>query len=221
MSHWRPCVVLAESTRLTTTLETYERSTTQRAHSWHREACRLHKDSTCHIDSHLRPQETTAIMTPYIEQLLRQYAEDPESKWQLKNCALFCATALAVQGRTAAQGATAVNDLVAVPQFAAAHVLPELAEENVNARPVIKADCLRCALRWLLLPACADAVHPSQRRISCHRFSGCNAAASLACFARSQPRRGARLQVCTHVPGPAGPADARGPAAHADAPARR
>jgi exportin-2 (importin alpha re-exporter) len=58
---------------------------------------------------------------------------------------MYCVTALAVQGKTAAAGATAVNALVDVSAFYREHVLPELTTEDVNVRPVLKADALRSA----------------------------------------------------------------------------
>ncbi len=48
-----------------------------------------------------------------------------------------------VRGRTAAAGATDTNQLVALPDFYARHVAPELAAADVNERAVIKADALR------------------------------------------------------------------------------
>lgn len=48
-----------------------------------------------------------------------------------------------VRGRTAAAGATDTNQLVALPDFYARHVAPELAAPDVNDRAVIKADALK------------------------------------------------------------------------------
>ncbi len=48
-----------------------------------------------------------------------------------------------VRGRTAAAGATDTNQLVALPDFYARHIAPELAAADVNERAVIKADALK------------------------------------------------------------------------------
>ena len=96
------------------------------------------------------PRETTSIVSTYISQLLAQYAADPAGQWATKNCAMYCVTALAVLGKTAAAGATSVNELVDVEAFFREHALPELTTADVNARPVLKADALRCVPRHVL-----------------------------------------------------------------------
>lgn len=77
--------------------------------------------------------------------LLQQYTANPEKEWPNKDCALHMVMALAVKGKTAAAGATSVNELVNVEQFCEQHVMPELSTADVNERPVLKADGLRCA----------------------------------------------------------------------------
>ena len=48
-----------------------------------------------------------------------------------------------VRGRTAAAGATDTNQLVALPDFYARHIAPELAAADANDRAIIKADALK------------------------------------------------------------------------------
>lgn len=48
-----------------------------------------------------------------------------------------------MRGRTAAAGATDTNQLVALPDFYARHIAPELAAADTNERAIIKADALR------------------------------------------------------------------------------
>jgi exportin-2 (importin alpha re-exporter) len=80
------------------------------------------------------PSETTEIVNSYIAQ-----------HWSMKDCALHMVMALAVKGKTAAAGATSVNELVNVERFFEEHVVPELSTSDVNERPVLKADGLRWA----------------------------------------------------------------------------
>lgn len=55
------------------------------------------------------PAEATAIVTHYITTLLGEYAAAPDAQWHTKDCAMFMVTAVAVQGKTAARGATHVR----------------------------------------------------------------------------------------------------------------
>lgn len=87
------------------------------------------------------PQETTTICGGYITALLQEAARD----WRAKDAAMQLVTALAVKGKTAAAGATSVNQLVDLNDFYTQHVAPELADANVDAKPVVKADALRFA----------------------------------------------------------------------------
>ena len=111
------------------------------------------------------PAETTQIVTQYINTLLAQYAADPAGQWATKNCALYMVMALAVRGKTLAAGATTVNELVDFEAFCREHVLPEIATDDVNARPVLKADALRCAplVRGVCRVPLAVSVRPMQR----------------------------------------------------------
>jgi exportin-2 (importin alpha re-exporter) len=105
------------------------------------------------------PTSTTTIMTQYIMSLLAEYTADPAGKWVNKNCALYMVMALAVKGKTAASGATVINELVNIEQFFHEHVLPELLTDNVNERPVLKADCLRCVSPAPCAPVVVRACH--------------------------------------------------------------
>lgn len=90
------------------------------------------------------PEQTTTMFSNSIGTLLAEQAAAPRGTWKPKDCAMYLVMALAVKGRTAALGATTVNTLVDVEQFARQHVLPELVTADVNENPVLKADSLRC-----------------------------------------------------------------------------
>jgi exportin-2 (importin alpha re-exporter) len=91
------------------------------------------------------PAQTTELFSGYVAALLGEAAAAPEAAWRAKDAAIYLVSALAVKGRTAAAGATSTNSLVNLQDFYASHVAPELAAPDVNARPVVKADCLRFA----------------------------------------------------------------------------
>ena len=91
------------------------------------------------------PSETTELFSGYVAALLAEAAAAPEAAWRAKDAAIYLVSALAVRGRTAAAGATSTNSLVNLQEFYAAHVAPELAATDVDARPIVKADCLRFA----------------------------------------------------------------------------
>lgn len=91
------------------------------------------------------PSQTTELFSGYVAALLAEAAAAPDAAWRAKDAAIYLVSALAVRGRTAAAGATSTNELVNLQEFYAAHVAPELAAPDVEARPVVKADCLRFA----------------------------------------------------------------------------
>lgn len=91
------------------------------------------------------PEQTTQLFSGYVGALLAEAAAAPDTAWQAKDAAIYLVSALTVKGRTAAAGATSTNALVNLQEFYSAHVAPELAAADVEARPVIKADCLRFA----------------------------------------------------------------------------
>lgn len=91
------------------------------------------------------PAETTELFSGYVAALLAEAAAAPDKAWRAKDAAIYLVSALTVRGRTAAAGATSTNVLVNLQDFYTAHIAPELADADVERRPVIKADCLRFA----------------------------------------------------------------------------
>lgn len=102
------------------------------------------------------PAETTQIINSYTTHLLQQYSENPAENWVTKDIALYMVMALAVKGKTAASGATTINELVDITSFLQQHIVPELTTADVNKRPVLKADGLRCATSLQTGPSCDD-----------------------------------------------------------------
>ena len=75
--------------------------------------------------------------------MLQQYGQNPGQNWKAKDCAIYLVMALTVRGNTAAKGATTTNQLVNVMDFFSQHVLPELQSQQLDQRPVLKADALK------------------------------------------------------------------------------
>lgn len=75
--------------------------------------------------------------------MLQQYGQNPGQNWKAKDCAIYLVMALTVRGNTAAKGATTTNQLVNVMDFFSQHVLPELQSQQLDERPVLKADALK------------------------------------------------------------------------------
>lgn len=87
--------------------------------------------------------EVTQLFIGYVGSMLQQYGQNPEQNWKAKDCAIYLVMALTVRGKTAAQGATTTNQLVNVMDFFNQHVLPELQSQQLDQRPVLKADSLK------------------------------------------------------------------------------
>ena len=51
--------------------------------------------------------------------------------------------AVTVRAESAAKGASQLNERVDVLAFYNTHILPELEDQALNSRPIIKADCLK------------------------------------------------------------------------------
>jgi len=94
-------------------------------------------------------QDVSRIFFEIITQLLTDYAADPENQWHLKDQAIYLVIALATTSQTRAKGVVAVNELVPLAEFFQDSILPELEDiSNLDARPVVKADCLRFAISF-------------------------------------------------------------------------
>lgn len=91
------------------------------------------------------PSQVTELFIQYTSALLSEASSSPTAAWKSKDAAVHLASVLAVKAQTAAAGATTTNQLVDVQDFYLKHIASELAATDVDARPVIKADCLKYA----------------------------------------------------------------------------
>eukprot|EP00624_Nannochloropsis_granulata_P000776 evm.model.NODE_13239_length_6809_cov_22.316198.1 len=79
----------------------------------------------------------TGICLEYIQNMLGLY--------QSKDAAIHLMLAVTVRAESAAKGASQLNERVDVLAFYNTHILPELEDQALNSRPIIKADCLKFA----------------------------------------------------------------------------
>ena len=61
--------------------------------------------------------QVTQLFTSYVGVLLNEASSNREANWKSKDAAMYLITALAVRGKTAAQGATATNQLFNIKEF--------------------------------------------------------------------------------------------------------
>ena len=103
-----------------------------------RAACDLVRGLSRHFEARI-----TAIFGGYVQAMLADYATNPQNKWRRKDAAIYLVTSLAVRAKTAKHGITQTNRLVDLAEFCATHVVPELRSAEVDALPVIRADCIK------------------------------------------------------------------------------
>ena len=61
--------------------------------------------------------QVTQLFSGYVVAALQQYAGNPTEHWRAKDSAIYLVVALAVQQRTAAEGASTTNELVNIQDF--------------------------------------------------------------------------------------------------------
>jgi exportin-2 (importin alpha re-exporter) len=93
------------------------------------------------------PEKTTQLGLSYISGMLSQYQTTMD--WRAKDGALHLVIAVAVMSTSATTGAGALNPEVNILDIFNTHVLPELHDPDVNARPIVKADAVKmiCTFR--------------------------------------------------------------------------
>jgi exportin-2 (importin alpha re-exporter) len=87
------------------------------------------------------PAQITGLCVNYIGAMLEQYRA--QMNWQAKDAALHLFLAVAVLSNSAAHGAVEINPNVNLVDIFTSHVVPEVNDGNVNARPIVKADAIK------------------------------------------------------------------------------
>jgi hypothetical protein len=85
--------------------------------------------------------QVTQLFGQYVSLMLQTYASNPNLNWKEKDCAIYLVVALTVRQKTAAQGATATNQLVNIGDFFTTQIEPEL--KKTDGSPVLRADALK------------------------------------------------------------------------------
>jgi len=93
-------------------------------------------------------EPVTRYCLEYVQLLLEEYEASSRTAWQKKDAALHLVLAVSVTAATAAAGASSINPGVPVMQIFGAHVMPEINDSDVNARPVLRADAIKMILTF-------------------------------------------------------------------------
>jgi exportin-2 (importin alpha re-exporter) len=94
-------------------------------------------------------EKTTELCVSYITGMLKQYESTACRDWRAKDGALHLVLAAAVMSTSSSQGAGSLNPNMDILEIFNVHVLPELHDSDVNARPIVKADAIKliCTFR--------------------------------------------------------------------------
>lgn len=86
-------------------------------------------------------EKTSELCTAYISGMLEQYRTTMD--WRAKDAALHLVLAVAVMSTSSNIGAGELNPRINVLDVFNVHVVPEVQEANVDARPIVKADAIK------------------------------------------------------------------------------
>jgi exportin-2 (importin alpha re-exporter) len=85
--------------------------------------------------------KTSQLCIAYIGAMLEQYRSTMD--WRSKDAALHLVLAVAVMSTSGNLGAGELNQNVNILEIFNSHVLPEVHDNNINARPIVKADAIK------------------------------------------------------------------------------
>ncbi|CAM9270853.1 unnamed protein product [Discosporangium mesarthrocarpum] len=103
-----------------------------------RGACDLVRGMCKHFE-----QQTTQILSGFIATMLSEYAANPDANWKAKDAAIQLMLALAVRAQSHVRGVSMTNEYMDILEAFTSHILPEIQNPDVNARPIVRADCLK------------------------------------------------------------------------------
>ncbi|CAH1774646.1 unnamed protein product [Owenia fusiformis] len=84
----------------------------------------------------------------YVESNLALYQQNPAANWKHKDVAVYLVTTLAAKAQTQKHGITQTSSLVNLQDFFNSQIVPDLQNENVNERPILKADALKYVMTF-------------------------------------------------------------------------
>jgi len=73
----------------------------------------------------------------------KRYGQNKNDNWQQLDVAINLVLAVSVRTSSSALGVSKVNDKIDVMAFFSNHIVPELMDQDHNARPMIKADAIK------------------------------------------------------------------------------
>ncbi|CAM9100747.1 unnamed protein product, partial [Ectocarpus fasciculatus] len=85
--------------------------------------------------------KVSGLCVGFIDALLTSYRSTGD--WRQKDAALHLLLSVAVMNTTVTQGAGALNPNVNIMDLFSQHVLTEVSEQNVNDKPIVKADAIK------------------------------------------------------------------------------
>lgn len=90
-------------------------------------------------------QDTTRIISSYIQTYLQQYTADPSTEWRKKDAAIWLMTGLAAKGSTGRYGVSqaSTNQLVNAVDFFSNHIYADLQAAVGTVHPILKVDAIR------------------------------------------------------------------------------
>lgn len=91
--------------------------------------------------------QVSQLCVSYITAMLAHYSTSQD--WRAKDAALHLVLAVAVKSSSSVAGAGELNPNIDLMSIFDSHVLPEVHDANVNARPIVKADAIKliCVFR--------------------------------------------------------------------------
>eukprot|EP00904_Undaria_pinnatifida_P010098 jgi/Undpi1/6218/HiC_scaffold_20.g08702.m1 len=103
-----------------------------------RGACDLLRGMCKHYE-----EPTTRICSAFVAGMYQEYSANREANWRSKDAALQLVLALSVRAQSQAGGVSKINAYINVLDVFATQVLPEIQDMDVNARPIVRADCIK------------------------------------------------------------------------------
>ncbi|CAM9702124.1 unnamed protein product, partial [Ectocarpus sp. 13 AM-2016] len=103
-----------------------------------RGACDLLRSMCKHYE-----EPTTRICSVFVTGMYQEYSVNREANWRSKDAALQLVLALSVRAQSQAGGVSKTNAYMNVLDAFTTHVLPEIQDPDVNARPIVRADCIK------------------------------------------------------------------------------
>lgn len=121
------------------------------------------------------------IFGVYVHERLNEYTLNPIANWKKKDAVIYLVTSSASKGQTQKHGVTQSNEFVPLPEFALQNIQPELAKQDINEFPVLKADSIKFIMtfrsvlpREIVVGSLLNIIrHLSSTSIVVHSYAAC------------------------------------------------